>query len=100
MNGLYFSTNRKCWIFDFLILIMELMNSCLPKRLRVIGASSNSFALINQKHEFIETQSGDFNRGADGFCLDTYSNDKPEPLSLILSKPLSSESAGQKAAIQ
>ena len=41
MNIFQFSTNKKCWIFDFLILVIELMISYLPKRLRLIFESAD-----------------------------------------------------------
>ena len=60
MNAMNFLTKRKCWIFDFLILIIELMISCLPKRLRLIFESNNRFPLISHNHEILGVQSSDF----------------------------------------
>ena len=61
MNRLYFQTKRKCWIWDFLILMIELMISCLPKRLRFILEPTNQSSLINRKYNIVENQSGDLN---------------------------------------
>ena len=61
MNIIYFQTKRKCWIWDFLILMIELMISCLPKRLRFILEPTNQSSLINQKFNIVENQSGDLN---------------------------------------
>jgi hypothetical protein len=59
MNILLFHTKRKCWIWDFLILMVELLISCLPRRLRLILEPTNQFFLINQFN--IENQPSDFN---------------------------------------
>jgi hypothetical protein len=67
MNIFQFSTDKNCWIFDFLILVIELMISCLPKRLRLIFESPDPTTMINRKQEIIGYQSGDFHRGADHF---------------------------------
>ncbi|MGA3084317.1 MAG: hypothetical protein ABSE95_05930 [Thermodesulfobacteriota bacterium] len=61
MNILYLQTKRKSWIWDFLILTIELMVSCLPKRLRFILEPTNQSSLINQKYNIVEKQSGDLN---------------------------------------
>ena len=61
MNILFFHTKRKCWIWDFLILMIELIISCLPKRLRLILEPTNQSFLINRKYNIIENQSGELN---------------------------------------
>ena len=48
MNILFFHTKRKCWIWDFLILMIELIISCLPKRLRLFLEPTDQSFLINQ----------------------------------------------------
>jgi len=60
MKILYFKTKRKSWIWDFLILMIELIISCLPKRLRFILEPTNQSSLINQKYNIVENPSGDF----------------------------------------
>lgn len=61
MNILYLQTKRKSWIWDFLILTIELMVSCLPKRLRFILEPTNQSSVINQKDNIVEKQSGGLN---------------------------------------
>jgi hypothetical protein len=41
--------------------MIELMISCLPKRLRFILEPTNQSSLINQKYNIVEKQSGDLN---------------------------------------
>jgi hypothetical protein len=61
MNILFFHTKRKCWIWDFLILMLELIISGLPKRLRLILEPTNRSFLIDPKYHNVENQSGELN---------------------------------------
>ncbi len=61
MNILFFHTKRMCWIWDFLILMIELIISCFPKRLRLILEPTNQSFPINQEYHIAENQSADLN---------------------------------------
>lgn len=66
MKILYFQTKRKSGVWDLLVLIIELMISCLPRRLRFILEPTNQPSLINRKYNIIvENQSGDLNYDPD-----------------------------------
>ncbi len=59
MNILFFHTKRMCWMWDFLILMIELVISCLPKRVRLFLEPANQPFVMNQEYNIVENQSGD-----------------------------------------